>query len=346
MTRKNMGHRGCGRAVAALLFVPCLSQAAPTVQTFDLIETKRLIGKNAKVEPATFKGRKAVRLTNDSADDAGFAVLEGTDFEDGVIEADVAVKVITPPGLPRPGFIGIAFRLDSNATGYELFYVRPGNSQSNDQARRNHSVQYAKEPEFGWYKLRREWPSIYEAYAELEPEAWTKLKIEVTGREAKLFLNDSTKPSLVVDGLKGETLRGAVALWGFSGEESYFANVRITNLTPEPVKKGGEVSGRWDFTYLSDVGNFSGWMDVARDGNTMSGKCSGFLGENRAVTGTWRNGYVELSFEGEWPRPNGQNGKPIPATAALEGWIDGDSVKGRMRVEGIADGTWSAARKK
>jgi hypothetical protein len=28
------------------------------------------------------------------------------------------------------------------------------------------------------------------------------------------------------------------------------------------------------------------------------------------------------------------------------GWVDGDSAKGRMKVEGRADGRWNAVRKK
>src|SRR5260370_13787217 len=55
-------------------------------------------------------------------------------------------------------------------------------------------------------------------------ETWTKVRIEVVGRAAKLYLNGSSKPSLVVDGLKGEDLHGAVGLWGYANEESYFSS--------------------------------------------------------------------------------------------------------------------------
>jgi hypothetical protein len=47
----------------------------------------------------------------------------------------------------------------------------------------------------------------------------------------------------------------------------------------------------------------------------------------------WRNGYVELSFPGEWPKES-PRGAPGPVDAFLAGWIDGDSGKGRMRVQG------------
>jgi hypothetical protein len=75
----------------------------------------------------------------------------------------------------------------------------------------------------------------------------------------------------------------------------------------------------------------------------VTGTWSGPLGENRAVTGTWRNGYVELSFAGEWPKDS-RRGAPGPVDAFLTGWIDGDSGKGRMRVEGRSDGAWVAKR--
>jgi hypothetical protein len=226
-----------------------------------------------------------------------------------------------------------------------LFYLRPGNSASQDQAQRNHSVQYVAEPGFGWYPLRRQWPSIYESHADLAFEMWTKVRIAVTGRAAKLYLNGSPTPSLVVEGLKGEDLRGAVGLWGYTDEEAYFSNVRITPAAPQDVKNGSDVAGSWDMRYGSDAGGMAASMALRRTGNAVTGTWSGPLGEDRAVTGTWRNGYVELSFAGEWPKESRQ-GSPGLVQAFLAGWIDGDSGKGRMRVEGRSDGSWVATRKK
>src|SRR5579864_3796096 len=171
----------------------------PAVQNFALDQTKGLIERNVKLEAVEYQGRKAVRLTKDSPDD-GFAILPGTDFQDGTIEADIALKLTTPPGVRMPGFIGIAFRARADASHYELFYIRPGNSQSENQAMRNHSTQYCAVPGFGWNELRRAWPWVYEAYADLQLETWTKVKIDVAGRSARLYLNGSARPSLIVDG--------------------------------------------------------------------------------------------------------------------------------------------------
>ena len=313
-------------------------------QTFPLRDTTGLVTRNVKAEAVTYQGRKAVRLTTEGFDQDGLAVLPGTDFQDGVIEADVALKPTTPPGVRFPGFIGIAFRARPDASHYELFYLRPGNAVAEDQAMRNHAVQYTAQPGFGWYQLRRQWPWVYESHAELTPETWTKMKIEVVGRAAKLYLNGSAKPSLVVDGLKGEDLRGAVALWGFTNEEAYFSNMLITPAVAQTVKNGSDVAGSWDVRCATDAGMLKGSMKLSREGNRVTGTWSGVLGEGRAVTGTWREGYVELSFAGEWPKDSGQ-GAPGPVTAFFAGWIDGDSAKGRMRVDAHADGAWSAKRK-
>lgn len=51
--------------------------------------------------------------------------------------------------------------------------------------------------------------SIYESWANLKPETWTHVKIELHGRSARLFLNGSDSPSLVINGLKGAPISRA-----------------------------------------------------------------------------------------------------------------------------------------
>src|SRR5216684_5809861 len=331
-------------AVIVLVASYLCAETPARVQVFPLRNTAGLITQKVKTEAVKYLGRESVRITVEGEDRDGLALLPGTDFQDGVIDADIALKSTTPPGVRFPGFVGIAFRARPDASHYELFYLRPGNSEAGDQAMRNHSVQYVSAPEFGWYRLRREWPWVYESHAELSMETWTKVRIEVTGRAAKIYLNGSSKASLVVDGLKGEDLHGPVGLWSYTNEEAYFSNVRITQAVPQNLKNGSDIAGSWEMRYASDAGGMGASMELHRDGNKVTGTWSGPLGEGRAITGTWRNGFVELSFAGEWPKEAGQ-GTPGPVNAFLAGWIDGDSGKGRMRVEGRSDGAWVAKRK-
>jgi hypothetical protein len=328
-----------------LLAAAILAQAAPKVQRFPLTDTKDLILVNVKAAAVEYQGRKCVRLTNDMKNNgfAGFALLRGTeDFQDGTIKADIAVKIATPPPpFHMPGFVGIAFRARPDASRYELFYLRPGNSSSDDQVQRNHSMQYVSMPDDDWYKLRYQWPWVYEAYAPLKLETWTKVRVEVKGRAARLYLNGSKNPSLVVDPLLGQDMRGGVALWGLQYEEGYFSDMRITNSTPLKVKNGSDAAGAWQATFSSDGGIFHGVLQLRREGSAVTGTWSGDLGHARPVTGTWRNGYVELSFDAEWKFPGLQG----HGRATLAGWIEGDSARGRMKVEGLVAGRWTATRK-
>lgn len=331
--------------VIAALILGIAESSAQQPQTFSLTDATGMEAHGVKFAAATYQGRKAVLVTTLSNEDrAGFALLPGIDLHDGTIEVDVAVKVLTPPGVRMPGFAGVMFRAKPDGSEYELVYLRPKNALAENQSMRNHAVQYSAEPGYGWYKLRREWPFIYESYAEIEPEKWTHLKIDVAGRVARLYVNESTKPSLVVDGLKGANLHGALGLWVYPQEESYFSNLRVTPAAAVPIKNGSDASGTWDVKAGTDAIAFETSLKLTRDGKTLSGTMEAEPGKTIPVTGTWRDGYVELSFPFEWPQ--GMNdGAPGPTTAFLDGWIDGDEAKGRIRIEGRADGMWTAVRK-
>jgi hypothetical protein len=128
--------------------------AAPASQILALTDTKDLVVEpGVKAEAVEYRGRKAVRLTKEAVDEPALAFVNGTQFRDGTIEVDVATKMTRPPGVRRPGFTGMAFRGRPDGLHYELFYLRPGNADEDDQAKRNHSVQYSYAPTFGWEKM-------------------------------------------------------------------------------------------------------------------------------------------------------------------------------------------------
>jgi hypothetical protein len=319
------------------------SSETPAPQSFPLADTAALSVIGGKAEAVEYLGRKAVRLTTDSQDDI-FAFVNGSAIQDGAIDVDIAVKITTPPGVRMPGFTGVAFRARPDGSRYDMFYLRPRNALAEDQAMRNHAVQYVAKPGFDWYPLRRQWPWAYESWADLKPETWTHVRIEIHGRSARLFLNGSDSPSLIVNGLKGEDLAGGVALWGYPGEESYFSNLRVTPEKPIPVHNGSEASGTWHVIFASDYGRYEGDLVLHREGNAITGSWSGDFGSGTPVTGTWRDGHVELTFTANWQED--PKSAPVPATSTLAGWIDDDSAAGRMKVEGRADGLWSAQRKR
>jgi len=212
-------------ALAALLGI---SQAQTKSVPLDPLNGLKPL--NVKAESVTYRGRKSVRITDASAsapDGARLAIVSGTDFADGVIEAELTGDAL--PGMPDTvrGFTGIAFRVSPDGAQYECLYLRPKNGRSEDQLQRNHSTQYISAPDFPWQRLRSETPGKYESYVDLEPGAWTKVKIDVRGDKARLYVNGAIQPALIVDDLKRGKSKGAVALWIGPGVIAHFAQLRI-----------------------------------------------------------------------------------------------------------------------
>jgi 3-keto-disaccharide hydrolase len=219
------------------------SASAPKSGRYALESTAGLRPHNVTVEPATHEGKRGVRVAisdeasrrlqqlpaNEQAQFEELVVIEGTDFTNGVIEAEVAGVPGTNAGEGARGFVGIAFRLQPDLKTYDAFYIRPTNGRVDDQERRNHSAQYISHPDWTWFRLRKETPGRYEAYVDLVPDAWTPIRIEVRGTKARLFVNGQAQPTLIVNDLKtGEQGRGAIALWIDSGTIAHFRNVRVT----------------------------------------------------------------------------------------------------------------------
>src|SRR5262249_47911756 len=65
-------------------------------------------------------------------------------------------------------------------------------------------------PAFSFRRLRAESPETYEAYADMETGAWTHLRVEVTGARARLYVNRTAQPALIVNDLKLGDTHGAI----------------------------------------------------------------------------------------------------------------------------------------
>ena len=201
-------------------------------QTIPLDSPDQLKLVNVKAEAVTFKGRKALRVHDaappDLGDEGRLAILPNTDFQDGVIEVDLAGEPRAGAGEGARGFVGIAFRVAADQSRFECIYLRPTNGRAEDQVRRNHSVQYISVPGFPWHLLRKEFPEKYESYVDLIAGEWTKVRIEVRGDKARLYVNGVEQPTLLINDLKQGQSKGAVALWIGPETLAHFANLRIS----------------------------------------------------------------------------------------------------------------------
>jgi len=212
------------------IFVTALTVVQAQTIPIDSPDQLKLV--NVKAESVTFKGRKALRVRDAAppglGDEGRLVVVPNTDFQDGVIEVDLT-------GEPQPGaregargFVGLAFRVAPDQSKFECIYLRPTNGRADDQMRRNHSVQYISMPGFPWHLLRKEFPEKYETYVDLIAAEWTKVKIEVRGDKARLYVNGIGQPTLLVNDLKQGQSKGSVALWIGPGTLAHFANLRIS----------------------------------------------------------------------------------------------------------------------
>ena len=224
-------------AAAALL-----SAQSPGPRVYTLDGTTGLRLHNVTASPATLDGKPGVRIAGTERAGSGttspqpsaapveqLALVEGLEFGNGLIEAEIAGAVAEGAPAGARGFVGIAFRVLSDLRTYDAFYLRPTNGRAEDQERRNHSAQYISHPDWPWFRLRKEFPSKYESYVDLVPGAWTSVRIDVSGAQARLFVHGQAQPTLIVNDLRtGAQGRGGVALWIDQSTVAHFRNLRVT----------------------------------------------------------------------------------------------------------------------
>lgn len=216
-----------------------LALLAPTrisslhAQSIELNRQAILEVHNAITKPDDYLGKHSMEVRDASpslGDDASrMVLLKGASLRDGTIEVTLAGD--TAPDAPANlrGFVGIAFRVGADRTHYECFYLRPKNGRSTDPVQRTHSTQYISMPDYGWDRLRSETPGKYESYVDIAPAEWIKVRIQISGKTASLFVNGATQPTLVVNDLKGAANEGPIGLWVGPGTIAHFTELKITN---------------------------------------------------------------------------------------------------------------------
>jgi hypothetical protein len=230
-------------AAAATLLQPGGALAQAKHYPLESVAGLRL--NNVTAEPVTLHGKKGLKVVVSEEARRRYAQLtpeargkspltpqariEGLEFSNGVITAEIAGEPASDAGEGARGFVGIAFRVQEDPQIHDAFYLRPTNGRAEDQERRNHAVQYISHPNWPWSRLRQETPSRYEAYVDLVTGAWTRIKIEVSGDKARLYVHDQQQPTLIVNDVKsGPNAKGAVALWLEPGTVAHFRDLTVT----------------------------------------------------------------------------------------------------------------------
>ena len=186
---------------------------------------------NLQALPTEFEGKKCLQLVAPQ-DGECLALLRDVEFQNGTIELELVGRPRQRAPAFAKGFIGVAFRLNNDgAFSYENIYLRPLNSRAKDSEQRSHTTQYCSIPDYPWHRLREESPGVYESHVDIDKAGWTKVKNVVKDKSAKMFVNESNEPCLVVNDLKLESHQGAVAIWMHSTTEAF---VRNFDVTPAP----------------------------------------------------------------------------------------------------------------
>jgi hypothetical protein len=203
-----------------------------------------------------FEGKEVLKIERDlkalpfdvnniekTVDEPHYARLVGLeDFENGTIEVKMYSQIQDPPPYPGvAGFIGVYFRIKEDDSAFESIYVRPKVGRANNQMFRNHAVQYISYPHAKFDMLRKSYPpGSYEGSAPVALKEWIKMRIEVNGETAEMFINDLKYSSFIVDKMLGNNKIGGVGLYVDIGTIGYFKDLKITKKQLNQKKENGE----------------------------------------------------------------------------------------------------------
>lgn len=196
------------------------------------LDAQHLVSYQAYLSFEKLDNEKVIKVIMDSTvkkpNEPTFVKIKSTRFKNGTIEVKVLSRLLKNYSMGARGFIGVAFRINDKNSQYASIYIRPTNGRADDQVRRNHSIQYYSYPDYKFDRLRKESPETFESYADMGLNEWITMRIEVKGKEARLFLNNSKHPVLVVNDLKlGENTEGGIGLWVDGGTEGFFKDLKV-----------------------------------------------------------------------------------------------------------------------
>ncbi|QCX00515.1 hypothetical protein FGM00_10460 [Aggregatimonas sangjinii] len=192
------------------------------------------------VEFMDYKSTNAVRST----DDKGLAImLKDFEFTNGTIEFDVELK-----GM---GFPGIDFRIDKDTLNSEKCYLRYFGAPN---ALSRNTLQYAAVLDrVNLWDLTDD----YQAAATLYEGKWNHVKLVISGKQMKVYVNDTKRAALHVPALEGITESGGISLTGNVIYANFVVRPNETedlasNEGYDPTYNDSRYLRKWEVTQPSD----------------------------------------------------------------------------------------------
>jgi hypothetical protein len=124
-----------------------------------------------------------------------------------------------------------------------------------------------------------------------------------------------------------DSMKGSVDFGGF-GSGNWSAR--------RPADRATDISGAWVFTVETDQGTGSPEFTFKQEGQKLTGTYRGMFGE-APVEGKVAGNEVEFSFK--------VSAQGLEGTITYSGTIEGDAMKGTVKLGDFGSGTWTAKRK-
>ena len=142
------------------------------------------------------------------------------------------------------------------------------------------------------------------------------------------------------DAMKGEVDFGGLAQGDWSGARGSAAatsSAPPAAATPSSGAQGGDkadVTGAWSVTVETEAGSGNPSFTFKQEGEKLTGKYKGAFGE-ADLTGTVKGDKIEFSY-----KVSGQ----VEGTITYAGTTDGKTMKGKVSLAGLGEGTFSGKK--
>ena len=151
--------------------------------------------------------------------------------------------------------------------------------------------------------------------------------------------NDNDLVLTLTGKVEGDTMKGAVSFGGMADDEwsakrASGAAAAAAPAAPAAGSGKADVSGAWSVEVQTDAGSGSPSFTFKQDGEKLTGKYKGQLGESD-LTGTVKGDKIEFSF-----KVSGQ----VDGTVSYTGTTDGKTMKGKLSLAGLGEGTFTGKK--
>lgn len=188
---------------------------------------------HTSAEETLFDGRPALRVVKrdkiDLYDENTYVKVKDLQFHNGIIEVKLLSRLLPDaPDFAR-GFIGIVYRVNTDDSEFESFYLRPTNGRAcTDVNRRAHGCQYFSYPGYTFGYFREYGITKYEAEADIDLDEWITVKAVIENERAEFYLNQDGKPVLVVEDMKhGTGQKGSLGIFVDVGTEAFVSELKV-----------------------------------------------------------------------------------------------------------------------